>query len=106
MTQKSKFLKFQENTHTPSLKQGLERFFKVTPCNEKCNFFILQQRITLFRKLLIGIIPLCWDGTSLLVQLRNLLFYRRGMPGECLNGIHTRRMPGECLNDIHTRGMP
>ena len=38
---KIEILKFQENYHKPSLLQGLERFFKVTPCNEKCNFFIL-----------------------------------------------------------------
>ncbi len=86
---KIKILKFQENSHKSSLEQGLERFFKVTPCNEKCNFFILLQNIPLFRILLINIIPLCRDGTSLLVELRNLLFCRRGMPGECLNGIHT-----------------
>ena len=38
---KIKILKFQENYHKPSLTQGLEQYYKVTPCNEKCNFFIL-----------------------------------------------------------------
>ena len=62
---KMKISKFQENCHKPSLLQGLEQFYKVTPCNEKCNFFILLQNVPLLRILLIGIIPLCWDGTSL-----------------------------------------
>jgi len=74
---KIKILKFQENCHKPRLLQGLEHFFKVTPCNEKCNFFILLNRNPLFRLLLIGIIPLCRDITSLLVKLRNLLFCMR-----------------------------
>ncbi len=62
---KLKILKISKNYHKPSLLQGLERFFKVTPCNEKCNFFILLQNIPLFRILLINIIPLCRDRTSL-----------------------------------------
>ena len=45
---KLKILKISINCHKPSLLQGLERFFKVTPCNEKCNFFILLNRIPLF----------------------------------------------------------
>ena len=82
---KIKFLKISRNYHKPSLEQGLEHFFKVTPCNEKCNFFILLsfillKRISLLRIVLIRIIPLRRDGTSLLVQLLNLLFCRRGMP--------------------------
>ena len=82
---KIKILKISRNYHKSSLIQGLEQFFKVTPCNEKCNFFILLNRIPLLRILLIGIIPLCRDRTSLLVELLNLLFCRRGM----LNSIHT-----------------
>ena len=55
---KIKILKISRNCHKPSLIQVLERFFKVTPCNEKCNFFILLQNIPLLRILLIGIISL------------------------------------------------
>ena len=44
---KLKILKFQENYHKPSLLQGLEQYYKVTPCNEKCNFFILLSFILL-----------------------------------------------------------
>ena len=82
---KLKILKISRNYHKPSLEQGLEQLFKVTPCNEKCNFFILLsfillKSISLLRIVLIGIIPLCRDGTSLLVELLNLLFCRRGMP--------------------------
>ena len=86
---KIKILKISRNYHKPSPLQGLELSYKVTPCNEKCNFFILLMRISLLRILPIGIIPLHRNGISPLVQLRNLLFCRRGMPGECLNGIHT-----------------
>ena len=82
---KTKILKISRNYHKPSLEQGLEQFFKVTPCNEKCNFFILLQNIPLLRILLIGIIPLCTNGTSLLVQLRNLLFCRRGFRSQSLH---------------------
>ena len=53
-TTKIKILKFQENYHTPSLKQGLEQSYKVTSCNEKCNFFILLQSITLIQVLFVG----------------------------------------------------
>ena len=77
-TTKMKILKFQENYHKPCLTQGLEQSYKVTPCNEKCNFFILLQSISLIRILPIGIIPLCRDGISLLVQPLNLIFCRRG----------------------------
>ena len=77
---KIKILKISRNCYKPNPPQGLEQLYKVTPCNEKCNFFILQQRISLLRIVLIGIIPLCRDGTSLLVQLLNLLFCRRGIP--------------------------
>ena len=112
---KLKILKFQDNYNKSSPAQGLEQSYKVTPCNEKCNFFILLKRITLLRILPIGIIPLCRDGISLLFQFLNLLFCRRGFRSpilhffcgrgfrspilysvggyECLNGIHTRRMP-------------
>ncbi len=45
---KLKILKFQENYNKPSPVQGLERFYKVTPCNEKCNFFILLSFINFF----------------------------------------------------------
>ena len=62
---KIKILKISINCHKSSLEQGLERFFKVTPCNEKCNFFILLQNIPLLRILLSGIIPPCRDETSL-----------------------------------------
>ena len=55
---KIKILKISKNCHKPSLTQGSEHFSKVTPCNEKCNFFILLKRIPLLRILLIGIIPL------------------------------------------------
>ena len=50
---KMKILKISKNCHKPSLEQGIERFFKVTPCNEKCNFFILLQCIPLLRILLL-----------------------------------------------------
>ena len=80
---KLKILKISRNYHKPSMEQGLEQLFKVTPCNEKCNFFIFLQNIPLLRILLIGIIPLCWDGTSLFSSVG----------GECLNVIHTRGMP-------------
>ena len=82
---KIKIPKFQENHNKPILLQGLEQSYKVTQCNEKCNFFILLQPISLIRILSIGIIPFCRHGISLLVQFLNLIFYRRGMP----NGIHT-----------------
>ncbi len=51
---KHKILKFQENYHKPSLIQGLEQYYKVTPCNEKCNFFILLLRISLIQFLFVG----------------------------------------------------
>ena len=51
---KIKILKFQDNYHKPSPLQGLEQYYKVTPCNEKCNFFILLQSITLIRFLFVG----------------------------------------------------
>ena len=56
---KLKILKISRNYHKPSLEQGLEQFLKVTPCNEKCNFFILLsfillKRITLIQYLFIG----------------------------------------------------
>ena len=56
---KIKILKFQENYHKPSLTQGLEQSYKVTPCNEKCNFFILLffiilKSITLIQFLFVG----------------------------------------------------
>ena len=56
---KIKILKISRNLHKPSLEQGLERFFKVTPCNEKCNFFILlsfilRQHISLIQFLFVG----------------------------------------------------
>ena len=86
---KIKILKISKNYHKPSLPQRLERFSKVTPCNEKCNVFNLLKGIPLLRILLIGIIHLHRNGISPLVQFLNLLFCRRGMPGECLNGIHT-----------------
>ena len=43
---KLKILKISRNCHKPSLPQGLEQFIKVTPCNEKCNFFILLSFIS------------------------------------------------------------
>ena len=56
---KLKILKISRNYHKPSLTQGLEQFYKVTPCNEKCNFFILfsfilLQSITLIQFLFVG----------------------------------------------------
>ncbi len=51
---KLKILKFQENYHKPSSPQGLEQYYKVTPCNEKCNFFILLQSIILIQFLFVG----------------------------------------------------
>ena len=89
---KIEILKFQENCHKPSLLQGLERFFKVTPCNEKCNFFILLQNIPLLRILLMSIIPLCRDRTSLLVQLQNLLFCMRGFLSPILHFLFFCRL--------------
>ena len=94
---KIKILKISINYHKPSLEQELEQFYKVTPCNEKCNFFILlsfilQKCISLLRIVLIGIISLCRDGTSLLVQLLNLLFCRRGFRSPILTTLHTRKI--------------
>ena len=56
---KIKILKFQENYNKPSPTQGLEQYYKVTPCNEKCNFFILLsfvllKSITLIQFLFVG----------------------------------------------------
>ena len=56
---KMKILKFQENYNKPCLTQGLEQSYKVTSCNEKCNFFILLSfillmRITLIQSLNVG----------------------------------------------------
>ncbi len=44
---KLKILKFQDNYNKPSPPQGLEQYYKVTPCNEKCNFFILLSFVLL-----------------------------------------------------------
>ena len=44
---KLKILKILRNYHKPSLSQGLEQYYKVTPCNEKCNFFILLSFVLL-----------------------------------------------------------
>ena len=44
---KLKILKFQDNCNKPRRLQGLEQSYKVTPCNEKCNFFILRSFILL-----------------------------------------------------------
>ncbi len=65
---KMKILEFQEKCHKPTILQGLERFYKVTPCNEKCNFFILPQCVSLLGIVLIGIIPLNRNVISLLVK--------------------------------------
>ena len=56
---KIKILKISRNFHKPSLEQGLEQFYKVTPCNEKCNFFILlsfilRQHISLIQFVFVG----------------------------------------------------
>ena len=51
---KLKILKFQDNYHKPSLVQGLEQSYKVTSCNEKCNFFILLQNIIVIQFLFVG----------------------------------------------------
>ena len=56
---KIKILKISRNYHKPSLQQGLEQLFKVTPCNEKCNFFILLsfillKSVTLIQYLFVG----------------------------------------------------
>ena len=82
---KMKISKFQENHHKPSQLQRLEQYYKVTPCNEKCNFFILLsfnllKSISLLRIFLIGIIRFRRVRISILVQFLNLLFCRRGMP--------------------------
>ena len=53
---KIKNLKFQENYHKPSPLQGLEQYYKVTPCNEKCNFFILLSFVLLKCIILIQLI--------------------------------------------------
>ena len=70
---KMKIFKFQENCHKPSLLKELEMFFKVTPCNEKCNFFILLsfnllKSISLLRIFLIGIIRFRWVRISPMIQ--------------------------------------
>ena len=90
---KIKFLKFQDNYNKPTPPQGLEQYYKVTPCNEKCNFFILLKRITLLRILPIGIIPLCRVGTFLLFQFLNLLFCGRGFRSPILHFFCRRGMP-------------
>ena len=77
---KMKILKISRNYHKPSLLQRLEHFFKVTPCNEKCNFFILLQNIPLLRILLIDIIPLC--GTEPPYWFKYSIFSSVGIPGE------------------------
>ena len=92
-----KILKISRNSHKSSLLQGLEQFYKVTPCNEKCNFFILQQNIRLLRILLIGIIPICRDGTSVLFQLRNLLFCMRGFRSPILTFLMKRNMSNQWI---------
>ena len=89
---KIKILKISRNCHKPSLKQGLEQLYKVTSCNEKCNFFILLKSIPLFRILLIGIIPLYRNGISRLAQLLNLLFCRRGFRSPILTTLLTRKI--------------
>ncbi len=63
---KIKILKFQENYHKPTLLQGLEQYYKVTPCNEKCNFFILLSFILLSFNLLksITLIQFLFVGTG------------------------------------------
>ena len=63
---KIKILKISKNCHKPSLLQGLERFSKVTLCNEKCNFFILLSFIFLSFNLLtcITLIQFLFVGTG------------------------------------------
>ena len=56
---KIKFPKFQDNYNKPTPPQGLEQYYKVTLCNEKCNIFILLsfillKRISLFQFLFVG----------------------------------------------------
>ena len=100
---KLKILKISRNYHKPSLEQGLEQYYKVTPCNEKCNFFILLSFIllkcvTFIQYLFVGtgsphpnlrrggVSPPDVHNSSLqeriirLVQFLDLLFCRRGMP--------------------------
>ena len=50
---KMKILNFQEKYSKPILIKGLEQFYNVTSCDEKCNFFILQQWITLIQILFV-----------------------------------------------------
>ncbi len=68
ITQISKFLnfkilKFQDNYIKPNLPQGLEQYYKVTPCNEKCNFFILLSFI-LLKSITLNTVLLRRDGVS------------------------------------------
>ena len=51
---KIKILKILRNFHKPSLEQGLEQYYKVTLCNEKCNFFILLQHTSFIHYLFVG----------------------------------------------------
>ena len=81
---KIKILKFQDYYHNPCLVQELERFHKVTSCNEKCNFFILLQNIPLLRILPIGIMPFHRNGISR--WFNSSIFSSVG--GECLMKIN------------------
>ena len=101
---KIKILNISINSHKPILPPGLEQLFKVTPCNEKCNFFNLLNRIPLLRILLIGIIPLCRDGTSLLVQLQNLLFCRLGFRSPILHFFCGRGFRSPILYFLYRKG--
>ena len=85
---KIKILKISKNYHKPSLPQGLERFSKVTPCNEKCNFFILLQNVPLFFSSVGG----DSDPRSYISSVggdSDPRSYISSVGGECLNGIHT-----------------
>ena len=102
---KMKIFKFQENCHKPSLLKELEMFFKVTPCNEKCNFFILLsfnllKSISLLRIFLIGIIRLRRVRISLLVQFLNILFCRRGFRSPILTFLMKTNMSNQWIRKI------
>ena len=75
---KLKILKISRNCHKPSLPQGLEQFIKVTPCNEKCNFFILLSFILLQH---ISLIQFIFVGTGFpRPYFIQFIFVRTGFP--------------------------
>ena len=97
---KIKILKFQENYNKSSLKQGLEQFFKVTPCNEKCNFFILLKSVTL--------IQLLFEGTgSPCPYFRYIIHGKNNQSSKCMiNGIYSNILSKGTVKIFHIYMIP